>query len=86
MFLPFYTIEPRANLSEADLSAWSTFGTGFYTVAVDMIFMGIFLLFSSVMAMTKGKKKEEPVRRVSRRGKDTETASNNDPSGDATDA
>jgi hypothetical protein len=68
------------------MSAWNTFGTGFYTVAVDMIFVGIFLLFSVVMAMTKGKKKEEPVRRVSRRGKGTETASNDDSSGDATDA
>ena len=49
------------------ISAWSTFGTGFYVVALDMIFVGIFLLFSIVMAMAKGKKKEEPVRRSSRK-------------------
>ena len=81
-----FTTNPDTPERRALMSAWNTFGTGFYTVAVDMIFVGIFLLFSVVMAMTKGKKKEEPVRRVSRRGKGTETASNDDSSGDATDA
>ena len=55
------------------MAAWATFGTGFYTVALDMIFVGVFLLFSIVMAVAKGKKKEEPTRRAPRRKKDTDT-------------
>lgn len=55
--------DERRNLMES----WNTFGTGFYLVALDVVFLFIFLLISIVLALTKGKKAVEPVRRKPRR-------------------